>query len=61
VSLPDGARPVIRYLDFTIATIAGRKAEEETTTTAAPAVCAEGAAPAEGEAAPADDKAKKEG
>lgn len=50
VKLPEGARPVIRDRDFTIATIAGRKAEtEETTTTAA--TPAEGAAPAEGEAA----------
>ena len=50
VKLPEGARPAIRDRDFTIATIAGRKAEEETTTTAA-ATPAEGAAPAEGEAA----------
>lgn len=50
VSLPEGARPVIRDRDFTIATIAGRKAEEETTTAATPA---EGAAPAEGATAPA--------
>jgi large subunit ribosomal protein L25 len=58
IALPDGARPVIRDRDFTVATVAGRKAEEEVTTTAA--VPAEGAAPAEGEAA-ADDKGKKEG
>jgi len=57
VTLPEGARPVIRDRDFTICTVAGRKAEEEaTTTTAAPAEGAEGAAPAEGEAAE-----KKEG
>lgn len=43
VSLPDGARPVIRDRDFTIATIAGRKKEEEAAATAAPA---EGAASA---------------
>ncbi len=63
IKLPEGARPVIRDRDFTVATIAGRKAEEETTTTtAAPAEGAEGEAPAEGEAAPAaDDKGKKEG
>lgn len=63
VAIPEGARPVIRDRDFTIATIAGRKAEEETTTTAAaaPAEGAEGAEPAEGEAAAADDKGKKEG
>ncbi len=47
IQLPEGARPVIRDRDFTVATIAGRKAEEETTTTAE-------AAPAEGEAAPAE-------
>ncbi len=50
VKLPEGARPVIRDRDFTIATVAGRKAEEESTTTTA-ATPAEGAAPAEGEAA----------
>ena len=54
IQLPDGARPVIRDRDFTVATIVGRKAETEETTTAAPA---EGAAPAEPAAAPA----KKEG
>lgn len=44
VALPDGARPVIRDRDFTIATIAGRKVEAE------PAAAAvESAAPAEGE------------
>jgi large subunit ribosomal protein L25 len=48
IKLPEGARPVIRDRDFTVATVAGRKAEEETTTTA---VAAEGATPAEGEAA----------
>jgi len=55
IALPEGARPVIRDRDFTVATIAGRKAEtEETTTTAA--------APAEGEeaAAEGDAEAKKE-
>jgi len=62
VTLPEGARPVIRDRDFTIATIAGRKAEEETTTTAAAAPAeGEAAAPAEGEAAAADEKGKKEG
>ncbi|GIK49976.1 MAG: 50S ribosomal protein L25/general stress protein Ctc [Hyphomonadaceae bacterium] len=44
VALPDGARPVIRDRDFTIATIAGRKVEAEPA-----AVAAESAAPAEGE------------
>ena len=48
VELPKGARPVIRDRDFTLATIVGRKVEEE----AAPA--ADAAAPA---AAPADAKA----
>ncbi|MBS0385002.1 MAG: 50S ribosomal protein L25/general stress protein Ctc [Proteobacteria bacterium] len=43
IKLPEGARPAIRDRDFTIATVAGRKAEEEVTTTAA--------APVEGEAA----------
>ena len=54
IPLPEGARPVIRDRDFTVATIVGRKAEEEVTTTAA--APAEGAA-AEGAAAPE----KKEG
>jgi large subunit ribosomal protein L25 len=62
VKLPEGARPVIRDRDFTIATIAGRKAEEETTTTTAAATPVEGeAASAEGEGAAGDDKGKKEG
>lgn len=56
VELPAGTRPVIADRDFTIATIAGAVAETAETTTTA-----EGAAPAEGEAAtaaaaPADDK-----
>jgi large subunit ribosomal protein L25 len=50
VKLPEGSRAVIRDRDFTVATIAGRKAEEETTTTAA-------ATPAEGAAAPAAEGA----
>lgn len=69
ITLPEGARPVIRDRDFTIVTIAGRKAEEETTTTTAAVEGAEGvegAEPAEGEAAPAapapgDKGGKKEG
>jgi large subunit ribosomal protein L25 len=66
IKLPEGARPVIRDRDFTIATIVGRKAEEEvTTTTAAPVEGAEGEAAAEGEgeaaAAPAEKGGKKEG
>lgn len=44
ITLPEGARPVIRDRDFTVATIVGRKAEAEPTPAAA-----EGAAPAEGE------------
>jgi large subunit ribosomal protein L25 len=51
VTLPDGARPVIRDRDFTIATVAGRKVEAE------PAAAE--AAPAEAAAAPAADKDKK--
>lgn len=59
IKLPEGARPVIRDRDFTIATIVGRKAEEETVTTAAaPAEGAEGEAPAEGEGEAGE---KKEG
>lgn len=50
VALPAGVRPVIRDRDFTIATIAGRKAEAEPTAAAAEAAPAEGAAAA---AAPA--------
>ena len=48
IQLPDGARPVIRDRDFTVATIVGRKAEEEVAATPA-----EGAAPA---AAATDEK-----
>ncbi|MGE0740662.1 MAG: 50S ribosomal protein L25/general stress protein Ctc [Hyphomonadaceae bacterium] len=47
IALPDGARPVIRDRDFTIATIAGRKAEAEPTATTTEAAPAEGAAAAE--------------
>jgi large subunit ribosomal protein L25 len=54
LKLPAGARPVIRDRDFTIATIAGRKAEAEATTEAAPADAA--AAPAAAAAKPADKK-----
>ena len=51
--MPDGVRPTIINRDFTVATIAGHKIEEEPTPGAATAG-AEGAAPAEGaEAAPA--------
>ncbi len=50
VKLPEGARPVIRDRDFTVATVAGRKAEEEVTTTAA--------APVEGEAVEGEEGAE---
>src|SRR4029079_15997969 len=55
IKLPEGARPVIRDRDFTVATVAGRKAEEEvtTTTTAVEGVPVEGEAAAEGAAAAA--------
>lgn len=63
VKLADGVRPVIQNRDFTIATVAGRMAEEEIPTTAPVAATAEGAAPAAGAAptagaAPAADKGK---
>jgi large subunit ribosomal protein L25 len=51
IKLPEGVRPAIKDRDFTVVTIAGRKAEEEATTTVAaatPAEGAEGAAPAAG-------------
>lgn len=61
VKMPEGVRPTIQNRDFTVATIAGHKVEEEATTTAEAAVAAEGEAPAEGAegaaAAPADGKA----
>lgn len=61
VKMPEGVRPTIQNRDFTVATIAGHKVEEEATTTAEVAVAAEGEAPAEGAegaaAAPADGKA----
>lgn len=64
VKLPEGVRPVIQNRDFTIATIAGRMAEEVIPTTAP--VAAEGTAAAPGAdsaagaaaAAPAADKGK---
>ncbi len=52
VKLPDGVRPVIRDRDFTIATVAGRKAEAEPTAAAATAE----AAPADAAAAKAPEK-----
>jgi large subunit ribosomal protein L25 len=62
VTLPPGARPVIRDRDFTIATIAGRKAEVEQAAVAEGAAPAEGATPDAAAAAPAakpGDKDKK--
>jgi large subunit ribosomal protein L25 len=63
IKLPDGVRPTIQNRDFTVATIAGHKIEEEATP-GAEAAAVEGAAPAEGApaegapaAAPADAKA----
>ena len=50
VKMPDGVRPTIQNRDFTVATIAGHKIEEEPTP-GAEAAAAEGAVPAEGEAA----------
>lgn len=58
ITLPDGARPVIRDRDFTVATIVGRKAEEETTTTTAAPAEGAAAAPAEGAAAEKKDEKK---
>jgi large subunit ribosomal protein L25 len=62
IKLPDGVRPTIINRDFTVATIAGHKIEEEPTPGAEVAAVegaapAEGEAPAEGAAAPADAKA----
>jgi large subunit ribosomal protein L25 len=61
VKMPEGVRPTNQNRDFTVATIAGHKVEEEATTTAEVAATAEGEAPAEGAegaaAAPADGKA----
>ncbi len=50
IKLPEGVKPVIQDRDFTLVTVAGRKAEEEAKTADA---AAEGAAPAAGAAAPA--------
>jgi large subunit ribosomal protein L25 len=46
IKLPDGVKPVIQNRDFTVATIAGAKKEEEETPVAAAAEGAEGAAAA---------------
>ena len=60
IKLPEGVKPTILNRDFTVATIAGHKIEEEPTP-GAEAAAAEGAVPAEGEegapAAEADAKA----
>ncbi|MGE5266108.1 MAG: 50S ribosomal protein L25/general stress protein Ctc [Deltaproteobacteria bacterium] len=55
VALPDGVSPVIANRDFTIATIAGVRKEEEAATEAAPAAAAAAPAAAKG-AAPAAAK-----
>jgi large subunit ribosomal protein L25 len=46
--MPEGVRPTIINRDFTVATVAGHKIEEEATTTPDAAVAVEGAVPAEG-------------
>jgi large subunit ribosomal protein L25 len=57
IKLPEGVKPTITNRDFTVATIAGHKIEEEPTP-GAEAVAAEGAVPAEGaEGAPAAEGA----
>jgi large subunit ribosomal protein L25 len=65
IKLPEGVKPTILNRDFTVATVAGHKLEEEPTP-GAEAVAAEGLAPAEGEegaaaAAEAGDAAKAPG
>jgi large subunit ribosomal protein L25 len=52
--MPEGVRPTIQGRDFTVATIAGKKAEEEATATPG-AAAAEGAPAAGAEGAPAGD------
>jgi large subunit ribosomal protein L25 len=62
IKMPEGVKPTIQNRDFTVATIAGHKIEEEPTP-GAEVAAVEGAVPAEGEAgaaegaAPADGKA----
>ena len=62
VKMPDGVRPTIQNRDFTVATVAGHKIEEEPTPGAAVAT-AEGAAAAPGAegAAPAAEGADRQG
>jgi len=61
IKLPDGVKPTILNRDFTVATVAGHKLEEEPTPSAE-AAAVEGVAPVEGEegapAADAGDAAK---
>ena len=60
IALPPGVKPTIQGRDFTVATIAGHRVEEEGATATPGAPAAEGAAPAAAEgaaAAPADAKA----
>jgi large subunit ribosomal protein L25 len=60
ITLPPGVKPTIRGRDFTVATIAGHRVEEEGAAAAPGAPAAEGAAPAAAEAAaaPADAATK---
>jgi len=51
ITLPEGVKPTIQNRDFTVATIAGHKIEEEAAPGAEAAVTAEGAVPAAGEGA----------
>ena len=60
IALPPGVKPTIQGRDFTVATIAGHRVEEEGATGTPGAPAAEGAAPAAAEGAadaPADAKA----
>jgi large subunit ribosomal protein L25 len=59
ITLPPDVKPTIQGRDFTVATIAGHRVEEEAAPGTPGAPAAEGAAPApaEGAAAPADAKA----
>jgi large subunit ribosomal protein L25 len=58
IKLPEGVRPTITDRDFTVATIAGAAALKPEDEEAVPGAVAEGAAPAEGAAAPAAGDAK---
>jgi len=51
VALPPGVKPTIQGRDFTVATIAGHRVEDEAAAAAPGAAAAEGAAPAAAEAA----------